>query len=79
MVEYRFWDPRNRQKFSIKKMALSEVRVPPFYRGNWQGDYINMLELNVETTMAFYLSLILRSGPHMNVHIVYTNEFDICV
>ena len=20
-------------------MALSEVRVPPFYRGNWQGDF----------------------------------------
>ena len=23
-------------------MALSEVRVPPFYRGNWQGDVIVM-------------------------------------
>ena len=21
-------------------MALYEVRAPPFYRGNWQGDYI---------------------------------------
>ena len=28
-------------------MALCEVRAPPFYRGNWQGDiFINYLFLS---------------------------------
>ena len=29
-------------------MALSEVRVPPFYRGNWQGDLYNVYQKKLD-------------------------------
>ncbi len=51
-------------------MALSEVRVPPFYRGNWQGDNKTkshltgtLMFLRVDTSGKRYPSTLMVENP----------------
>ena len=44
-------------KILYKKMALYEVRAPPFYRGNWQGDFFCWEKiLDVEVLFCSFLA-----------------------